>query len=153
MSQQDATGTKAGTKTGTEAGTEADVKQGPVQEQGEIFAVQQVGEYVQFTVVAPGVAQGFRPGHFVAVGVGGANSSMLLRRAFALYGATPSGEFAGTIQFVVAAHGPGTQWLVERKAGDVIDVVGPLGTPFPTPYLASAHRSSMRADRCRCFVP
>ena len=106
---------------------------GPVQEQGEIFAVQKVGEYVQFTVVAPGVAAGFRPGHFVAVGVGGANSSMLLRRAFALYGATPGGEFAGTIQFVVAAHGPGTQWLVARQAGDVIDVVGPLGTPFPTP--------------------
>jgi dihydroorotate dehydrogenase electron transfer subunit len=105
----------------------------PVQEAGEIFAVQRVGEYVQFTVVAPGVAQGFRPGHFVAVAVGGPNSSMLLRRAFALYGATPSGEFAGTIQFVVAAHGPGTQWLVQRQPGDVIDVVGPLGTPFPTP--------------------
>jgi dihydroorotate dehydrogenase electron transfer subunit len=114
--------------------TEQDaVSIGPVQEKGEIFAVAQVGEYVQFTVVAPGVAAGFRPGHFVAVGVGGPNTSMLLRRAFALYGATPSGEFAGTIQFVVAAHGPGTQWLVERRPGDVIDVVGPLGTPFPTP--------------------
>jgi dihydroorotate dehydrogenase electron transfer subunit len=109
------------------------VRTTPVQEKGEIFAVAQVGEYVQFTVVAPGVATGFRPGHFVAVGVGGANTSMLLRRAFALYGATPGGEFAGTIQFVVAAHGPGTQWLVERKPGEVIDVVGPLGTPFPTP--------------------
>ena len=30
---------------------------GPVQERGEIFAVQQVGEYVQFTVVAPGIAR------------------------------------------------------------------------------------------------
>ena len=32
---------------------------------------------------------------------------MLLRRAFALYGATPSDEFAGTVQFVVAEHGAG----------------------------------------------
>ncbi|MDT4936915.1 MAG: dihydroorotate dehydrogenase electron transfer subunit, partial [Pseudonocardiales bacterium] len=70
---------------------------GPVQEVGEIFAVHRVGEYVQFTVVAPGIAQGFRPGHFVAVGVGGDNTAMLLRRAFALYGATPTGEFAGTV--------------------------------------------------------
>jgi dihydroorotate dehydrogenase electron transfer subunit len=105
----------------------------PVQEQGEILGVQKVGEYVQFTVVAPGVAAGFRPGHFVAVAVGGENSSMLLRRAFALYGATPSGTYAGTIQFVVAEHGPGTRWLVQRRVGESIDVVGPLGTPFPLP--------------------
>src|SRR6185312_7199965 len=61
------------------------------------------------------------------------NSPMLLRRAFALYGATPSGDFAGTIQFVVAEHGPGTRWLVNRRAGEHLDVVGPLGQPFPIP--------------------
>ncbi len=105
----------------------------PVQEDCEIFAVQRVGEYVQFTVVAPGIAGGFQPGHFVAVAVGGPQSSMILRRAFALYAATPAGDFAGTVQFVVAAHGPGTQWLVERRPGDVLDLVGPLGHPFPVP--------------------
>jgi dihydroorotate dehydrogenase electron transfer subunit len=106
---------------------------GPVHETGEIFAVRRVGEYVEFTVVAPGVAAGFRPGHFVAVAVGGENSSMLLRRAFALYGATPSGTFAGTVQFVVAEHGPGTKWLVQRQTGESLDLVGPLGTPFALP--------------------
>jgi dihydroorotate dehydrogenase electron transfer subunit len=105
----------------------------PVQELGEIFAVQKVGAYYQFTVVAPGVAAAFAPGQFVAVGVGGPSSSMLLRRAFALYGATPTGDFAGTIQFVVAEHGPGTQWLVRQPAGAMLDLVGPLGTPFPMP--------------------
>jgi dihydroorotate dehydrogenase electron transfer subunit len=92
-----------------------------------------VGEYFQFTVIAPGVAAGFQPGHFVAVAVGGENTSMVLRRAFALYGATPSGKFAGTIAFVVAAHGAGTRWLVERKPGELLDLVGPLGNPFPMP--------------------
>lgn len=105
----------------------------PVQEVGEIFSVKRAGEYFEFTVVAPGVAQGFKPGHFVAVAVGGENSAMGLRRAFALSGATPTGTFAGTIQFVVAEHGPGTRWLVQRKAGDTLDLVGPLGTPFPLP--------------------
>ena len=105
----------------------------PKQELGEIFALQRVGEYTQFTVIAPGVAQGFEPGHFVAVAVGGENTSMILRRAFAMSGATPSGTFAGTIQFVVAEHGPGTRWLVQRKVGDLIDLVGPLGTPFTLP--------------------
>jgi dihydroorotate dehydrogenase electron transfer subunit len=105
----------------------------PVQELGEIFAVARVGEYYQFTVIAPGVAAGFQPGHFVAVAVGGENTSMVLRRAFALYGATPSGKFAGTVQFVVATHGPGTRWLVQRRPGELLDLVGPLGTPFPMP--------------------
>ncbi|PZS35474.1 MAG: dihydroorotate dehydrogenase electron transfer subunit [Pseudonocardiales bacterium] len=105
----------------------------PVQEEAEIFAIAKLGEYFQFTVIAPGVAAGFQPGHFVAVAVGGENTSMLLRRAFALYGATPSGKFAGTIQFVVAAHGPGTRWLVDRKPGEMLNLVGPLGTPFPMP--------------------
>lgn len=105
----------------------------PVQETGEIFAMQQVGEYTQFTVIAPGVAQGFRPGHFVAVGVGGENTPTILRRAFALCGATPTGTYAGTVQFVVAEHGPGTRWLVNRRVGDPIDLVGPLGTPFTLP--------------------
>jgi dihydroorotate dehydrogenase electron transfer subunit len=84
-------------------------------------------------VVAPGIAAQFRPGHFVAVAVGGPQTSMVLRRAFALYGVNVQADYAGTIQFVVAAHGPGTQWLTACRAGDVIDVVGPLGNPFPMP--------------------
>ncbi len=106
----------------------------PVQlKTAEILSVQRVGDYVQFTVVAPQIATGFRPGHFVAVAVGGENSAMGLRRAFALCGATPSDAFAGTVQFVVAEHGPGTRWLVQRKVGESLDLVGPLGTPFPLP--------------------
>jgi dihydroorotate dehydrogenase electron transfer subunit len=106
---------------------------GPYQESAEIFSVRRVGAYTEFTVVAPRIAAGFRPGHFVAVAVGGENTGMILRRAFAIAGATPSEKFAGTVQFVVAEHGPGTRWLVERRAGDTLDVVGPLGTPFPIP--------------------
>jgi dihydroorotate dehydrogenase electron transfer subunit len=107
--------------------------EGPVQLRGEILSVQRVGAYTQFTVVAPDIANRFRPGHFVAVAVGGDNTAMILRRAFALSGATTSEKFAGTIQFVVAEHGPGTQWLVQRRAGEPLDVVGPLGNPFPIP--------------------
>jgi dihydroorotate dehydrogenase electron transfer subunit len=106
---------------------------GPVQEQAEIFSVRRVGEYTEFTIVAPQIAAGFKPGHFVAVAVGGDNTAMILRRAFALCGATPSDKFAGTVQFVVAEHGPGTRWLVRRRAGETLDVLGPLGNPFPIP--------------------
>jgi dihydroorotate dehydrogenase electron transfer subunit len=108
-----------------------------VQRRGEILSVQRVGEYTQFTVVAPEIAAGFRPGHFVALAVGDDNTPMILRRAFALSGATPSDRFAGTIQFVVAQHGAGTRWLLRCRAGDTLDVVGPLGTPFPVPSAPS----------------
>jgi dihydroorotate dehydrogenase electron transfer subunit len=109
----------------------------PVQRRTEIFAVQRVGEYTQFTVVAPEIADAFRPGHFVAVAVGGENTAMVLRRAFAISAATPGGAFAGTVQFVVAEHGPGTRWLVQRRAGETLDIVGPLGRPFPMPAEAA----------------
>ncbi len=104
-----------------------------VQERCEVFSVQRVGEYSLFTLVAPGIAKDAKPGQFVAVAVGGENSAMLLRRAFALYRASPGGEFAGTIAFVVAEHGAGTRWLTRCRPGDELDVVGPLGTAFPLP--------------------
>jgi dihydroorotate dehydrogenase electron transfer subunit len=109
------------------------VEAGPVQEQGEIFNVTRFGDYTQFTVVAPGVARSFQPGQFVAVAVGGPDSSMLLRRSFALYGVKPGEQFAGTIQFVVAPHGRGTEWLVRQPIGTKLDLVGSLGVPFQLP--------------------
>jgi dihydroorotate dehydrogenase electron transfer subunit len=104
-----------------------------VQESAEIFSVKKVGAYTEFTVVAPGIAAGFKPGHFVAVAVGGENTGMILRRAFAIAAANTTAGFAGTIQFIVAEHGPGTRWIVQRRAGEKLDLVGPLGTPFPLP--------------------
>ncbi len=104
-----------------------------MQELGEIFAVQNLGEYKLFTVVAPKLAQRARPGQFLNVGVGGADTSMPLRRAFAIYDATPGDEFAGTVQFVVAEHGRGTRWLLEQIPGSKLDLVGPLGIGFELP--------------------
>lgn len=105
----------------------------PVQVRGEVLSRKRVGAYHQITLVAPGIAESARPGHFVAVAVGGATSSLLLRRAFAILSATPSGVYGGTVRFVVAAHGPGTEWLTGVRQGDVVDVVGPLGQPFRVP--------------------
>ncbi len=113
--------------------TAVDTGSGPVQEAAEIFAVQHLGEYKLFTVVAPKIAQRARPGQFLNIGVGGADTSMPLRRAFAIYDATPGDEFAGTVQFVVAEHGRGTRWLLDQVAGTKLDLVGPLGIGFELP--------------------
>jgi dihydroorotate dehydrogenase electron transfer subunit len=105
----------------------------PVQVAGEVLSIRKVGAYNAMTLVAPGMAELTRPGHFVAVQVGGAESSMLLRRAFAIYDVKERGVYGGTIEFVFAVHGKGTQWLASRRPQDKLDVVGPLGKPFRLP--------------------
>lgn len=104
-----------------------------VQVKGEVLAVRPVGAYVSMTVVAPGIAEQFRPGQFVAVAVGGPDSSTLLRRAFSIHAARDSGPYGGTVEFVFAVHGRGTAWLARQRPHDPLDVVGPLGRPFALP--------------------
>jgi dihydroorotate dehydrogenase electron transfer subunit len=104
-----------------------------VQVKGEVLSVKQVGAYLSMTVVASGIAEQTRPGQFVAVAVGGADSGLLLRRAFSIHKVAQRGVFGGTVDFVFAVHGKGTAWLARRHAHDPIDVVGPLGKPFALP--------------------
>jgi len=106
---------------------------GPLQVQGEVLTVRRVGAYTSLTLLAAGIPERTRPGHFLAVQVGGPESSMLLRRAFAIYQVHPSGVYGGTVEVVFAVHGKGTAWLAERRQGDRLNVVGPLGKPFRLP--------------------
>ena len=100
----------------------------PVQVEGSVLANDPVGAYRHLTLRAAGVAETAQPGHFVALGVGGDQSSMLLRRSFSIH---QVGD--GTIDVVVADAGPGTRWVTQLRVGDPIDVVGPLGRPFVLP--------------------
>lgn len=106
---------------------------GVTQVTGELIATRRVGAYQHLTFVAPGVAELARPGQFVALAVGGATSANLLRRCFSIYQVSPSGTYGGTVDIVVAAHGPGTTWITELQAHAEVDIVGPLGRPFPLP--------------------
>jgi dihydroorotate dehydrogenase electron transfer subunit len=106
---------------------------GVVQVTGELIASRRAGAYHHLTLVAPGVAERARPGQFVALAVGGPTTATLLRRCFSIHRVKPSGTYGGTVDIVVAAHGPGTQWLAGLRAHEQVDVVGPLGRPFPLP--------------------
>jgi dihydroorotate dehydrogenase electron transfer subunit len=105
----------------------------PLQIQAEVLSLRKVGAYNAMTLVAPGMAELTRPGHFLAVQVGGPQSSMLLRRAFAIYDVKERGIYGGTVEFVFSVHGKGTAWLAGRRPQDKLDVVGPLGKPFRLP--------------------
>ncbi|EAP99304.1 dihydroorotate dehydrogenase electron transfer subunit [Janibacter sp. HTCC2649] len=104
-----------------------------VQVQGEVIATRRVGAYHHLTIVAPGVAELARPGQFAALAVGGPTTGNLLRRSFSIHKVSPSGTYGGTLDLVIAAKGAGTEWLTQLRAHDAVDVVAPLGRPFPLP--------------------
>src|SRR5699024_11815905 len=57
--------------------------------------------------------------------------STVLRRPFAVHDVKP--DHGGTVEFLFSVRGTGTTWLADRRARDLLDVVGPLGRPFPLP--------------------
>jgi len=106
---------------------------GVVQLTGELVATQRVGAYHHLTIAAPGLPEHARPGQFVALAVGGPDSANLLRRCFSIHRVSPSGADDETVEVVISPVGPGTEWLTRLRAHDAVDVVGPLGRPFPLP--------------------
>lgn len=86
------------------------------------------GPYRSLVLGAPALATTARPGQFVMVRVS-ETTDPLLRRPFSLFRA--DGE-AGTAEVLFRIMGRGTSMLDRLQAGDAIDVVGPLGRPFPS---------------------
>jgi dihydroorotate dehydrogenase electron transfer subunit len=100
----------------------------PVQREVEVADSRPVDAYVELTLRAPEIAERAQPGQFVAFAVGGPTSAHLLRRSIAISTARD-----GIVGVVLSDAGPGSRWLTERRPGDRLDVVGPLGRPFPLP--------------------
>lgn len=107
--------------------------QAPLQVRGEVISMKRVGDYFQMAIAAPGIADIAKPGQFVALAVGGETAATLLRRSFSIYAADVRGVFGGTIEIVFAVQGAGTKWMSQLSPHSFVDVVGPLGVPFPIP--------------------
>ena len=103
----------------------------PIQIRSTVLTLRRIDAYHALTLVAPAIATKFRPGQFVTIAVGGPETSMLGRRAFAVHDVRP--DHGGTVEFIFEASGPGTRWLASLRARDSLDLVGPLGRPFPLP--------------------
>ena len=99
----------------------------------EILDNRRVGDYHVLSLTAPGVAEAVGPGHFVTMAMGGEESSMVLRRAFAIHQVTSRGVYGGTLDVAISVQGRGTKWLSERRRHDTVNLVGPLGRPFTLP--------------------
>ncbi len=105
-------------------------RRGPVHVTGELLATKKIGAYHHLTLVAPGVAEGFRPGNFVAISV---SESRLARRSFWIHRVKPVGGYGAALELVVEPVGPGTTWLTRLAPGARFEVTGPLGRPFALP--------------------
>lgn len=76
------------------------------------------------------------PGQFVEVRID-ATPGVLLRRPISIHDYDAAG---GILVLLVQRVGKGTAWLCSRKAGDVVNVVLPLGNGFTLPQKTSGFR-------------
>ena len=109
------------------------ISKNAVQMNAEVISNKKVGPYHHMVFAVGDMATHCRPGNFVAISVGGSHSSLILRRAFAIYRAIDKGPMGGSIELVIAPHGEGSKWLCSRIVGDFVDLIGPLGTAFGIP--------------------
>jgi dihydroorotate dehydrogenase electron transfer subunit len=104
-----------------------------VQVTGEVLGVKRVGAHRHVTLVAPGVAERFRPGTVLAVAVGGPLSDRVLRATYPIHRVRATGAYGGTVELVVTPDDAASEWLASAPTGTQLDVVGPLGRPFALP--------------------
>jgi len=95
------------------------------EEQAEILAhVTHPGEQFVMRVRAPKTATHAKPGQFVHLRV---SPERPLRRPISIMLSNPN---KGTIDLLYKAIGEGTHLLSERKVGETLPILGPIGVPF-----------------------
>lgn len=95
-----------------------------IERSARLRAVRSWGDHFLFSVEAPAVGRGARPGQFVMVKVE-EGTSPLLRRPLGIHDADEGG-----IELFFKVAGAGTSILSRRREGDPLDIVGPLGKGF-----------------------
>uniref|UniRef100_UPI0040490670 dihydroorotate dehydrogenase electron transfer subunit n=1 Tax=Candidatus Planktophila sp. TaxID=2175601 RepID=UPI0040490670 len=98
-----------------------------------VVSNKRVGQYHQILLNVGQMVNGCKPGNFVAIKVGGENSRMVLRRAFAISRVSLTGPYGGSMELIVAPFGQGSKWLCSQAEGSTIDLIAPLGTAFGIP--------------------
>jgi dihydroorotate dehydrogenase electron transfer subunit len=95
------------------------------------------GNYFHLGLFAPGITRQAQPGQFVNIRINNAYEP-LLRRPFSIH------QVRGkTIEIVYEVLGEGTQILSQRKKGELLDVIGPLGNGFSYELRATSYEQSI----------
>jgi len=83
--------------------------------------------YYRLVLEAPALAKAVRPGQFVHIKVSD-TLEPLFRRPFSVYRA-----LGGRVEVFFEPVGRGSKMLAQKKKGDRLDVLAPLGRPFTMP--------------------
>ena len=95
--------------------------------QGRVVNSTEVGQLgTVLQIAAPEIAGQARAGQFVHVRPG-TSFEPLLRRPYSF---NRIDRGAGEIELIVKPLGPGGEWVAARRAGDGLDLLGPLGSAF-----------------------
>lgn len=84
-------------------------------------------QYWRLVFDAPPLAREVKPGQFVHIRTNESGLEPFFRRPFSVYRAQKG------VELFYDVKGPGTIILSNKKKGDTLDVLGPLGTPFVMP--------------------
>ena len=129
----------------------------PLHVTGEVLATRKVGAFHHLTVVAPGIAERFRPARSSrcrSAPTPRRGTVRLGRRSFWIHQVKPTGGYGATLELVVEAVGPGTRWLAGLPAGHAgSQVTGPLGRPFALPKEPVQLRAGRAGLRRGAAVP
>lgn len=106
-------------------------REGPVRVVAEVVTRRRAGPYTTLVVATKELAARSRPGHFVEVAVEAPGT--LLRRPLSIARADVGAGGVGTVELVIGPDGPGSAWLADVQTGSHLDLIGPLGKPFPLP--------------------
>ena len=101
----------------------------PVQQRCTVAGMTQLNPTTYWMVLEVGKMVeelGLRAGQFLHVACGEGN---LLRRPISVALAYPDGP-EDTAALIFEVKGAGTRWLAQRRVGDTVDVIGPLGNGF-----------------------
>lgn len=79
--------------------------------------------------MAPDIAGAARPGQFLNISCG-YRYDPLLRRPLTIYKAHTVGKEQGLVEVIYKVVGRGTELLSQKKQGDSLEVLGPLGNGF-----------------------
>jgi len=95
------------------------------EEQAEVLAnVSYKGEQCIMRVHAPKTAKNAQPGQFVHIRV---SEQQPLRRPISIMLTNPE---LGSVDLLYKKIGEGTHQLAQRKVGEILPMLGPIGTPF-----------------------
>ena len=95
-----------------------------------VIAQEQItGQEHEIVFLAPEIARHALPGQFMEL-LFGENYAPLLRRPFSIYRVDRA---AGTCSVLYLARGSFTAALAQKRVGDVVSLLGPLGRPFFVP--------------------